>query len=517
VKRGERGLWSRQLTGAARQTPRAGTARRLAYEVLSQYDARTAAVGDAPRSGPHLTRMFEERCAAVAPSPQDRRLAMELVYGCVRRRETLDALLAAFVARPSTEVEAGLWRLLRLGAYQLALLAFIPPHAAVSETVLLARQLHKPQWTGFVNGVLRNLARALTDESEDLPSPRGILCVEPVPWAHSSQDRGETGACGWPLGALDRPRYRRLDRDVFPDPAHDPAGYLTSAGSFPRWLVDRWLARHGLVESLRLAAWFNGSGRMSLRVNCLRTDLSRVLEVLEACGIAAAPGASSACIRLGQTVRVEDLPGFAEGWFSVQDESAQEAALLLEPQSGERILDLCAAPGGKTTHLAELMGDSGRVVAADVDAERLERVEQSCRRLGLTSVETRLIPDLRREAAPAVGEVLGGGPFDAALVDVPCSNTGVLGKRPDARWRIRPEDLHELPQLQGRLLRAALGLVRPGGRVVYSTCSIEPEENSDVLRTVLDEETQWSLVQERSAVPGRPGDGGYLALLKRSA
>ncbi len=461
--------------------------------------------------------MFEERCAAVAPTSQDRRLAMELVYGCVRRRETLDALLAAFVARPATEVEPGLWRLLRLGAYQVALLTFIPPHAAVSETVLLARQLHKPQWAGFANGVLRNLARALTDEYDEVPSSRGLPCAGVAAPLQNSHDQNERTPSAESLGELDRFRYRRLDRDVFPDPIRDPGGYLTSAGSFPRWLVDRWLARYAVAESLRLAAWFNGSGRMSLRVNPLRTDRSRVLEVLAACGIAAAPGDSPACIRLGQTVRVEDLPGFAEGWFSVQDESAQEAALLLAPQSGERILDLCAAPGGKTTHLAELMSDSGRVVAADVDAERLERVKQASLRLGLTSVETRLIPDLRGAAAPAVGEVLGGSPFDAALVDVPCSNTGVLGKRPDARWRIRPEDLRELPQLQGRLLRTALGLVRPGGRVVYSTCSLEPEENSEVVRTVLGEETDWSLVQERSAVPGRPGDGGYLALLKHSA
>lgn len=461
--------------------------------------------------------MFEERCAAVSPTPLDRRLAMELVYGCVRRRETLHALLTAFLSRPWSDVEPGLGRLLRLGTYQLALLTSIPPHAAVSETVLLARQLHKPQWAGFVNGVLRNLARALTDEYDALSSSRGILGGEPPLPVPNSPTAGEAPASGAPGAELVRPRFRRIDRDVFPDPARDPAGYLTAAGSFPRWLVDRWLARQGFEESLRLAAWFNGPGRMSLRVNPLRTDRSRALEVLAACGVAAAPGDSPACIRLGQTVRVEDLPGFAEGWFSVQDESAQEAALLLAPQPGETILDLCAAPGGKTTHLAELMQNSGRILAADVDAERLERVHQSCRRLGLTIVETCVLPDLRAEqTSSSVREALPSRPFDAALVDVPCSNTGVLGKRPDARWRIRPEDLRELPQLQQRLLRAALELVRPGGRVVYSTCSIEPEENADVVRAVLAEETQWSLAQERWAIPGRPGDGGYLALLKRA-
>jgi 16S rRNA (cytosine967-C5)-methyltransferase len=181
----------------------------------------------------------------------------------------------------------------------------------------------------------------------------------------------------------------------------------------------------------------------------------------------------------------------------------------LDPAPGSRVLDLCAAPGGKTTHLAELMQDRGRVVACDVDEQRLQTVSLLARRLGLTIVETCRL-------RPGPDEGLPPGPFDAVLADVPCSNTGVLGRRPEARWRLRPEDLAELVALQARLLRLAAGAVRPGGVLVYSTCSIEPEENRDLVRAVLPALPDFRLEAEEELVPGRPADGGYWARLRRN-
>jgi 16S rRNA (cytosine967-C5)-methyltransferase len=204
---------------------------------------------------------------------------------------------------------------------------------------------------------------------------------------------------------------------------------------------------------------------------------------------------------------VRELPGCEEGWFTVQDESAMRVGTALAPEPGRTVLDLCAAPGGKTTHLAELMRDGGRVVACDVDGERLRNVEALARRLGLTSIETRRVA--------AGDEGVPEGPFDAALVDVPCSNTGVLGRRPEARWRLRPGDLDHLVRLQRRLLLAAAGRVRPGGVLVYSTCSIEPEENCGVVQAVLQERGELRLEAEGESVPGRPADGAYWARLRR--
>ena len=439
-----------------------------------------------------MTQLLDEACTRYKLSPQDRRLATELTYGVVRRRATLDAVLACFLSRPRENIEDGLWRLLQLGTYQLVLLSGIPPHAAVSETVLLAKQLGKPRWSGFLNGVLRNIARELTDQFETAPTPRG------VPLSESSS---EAQADDSPI------RYRLLAGDIFPDPQQHPAGYLAAAFSFPDWLVDRWLSRFRWDEILRICHWFNSPGRLTLRVNRLQTDRDRLLGQLRDADVAAEPGIVPDSIHLLQSARVESLPGFTDGAFSVQDESAQQAALQLDPQPSESILDLCAAPGGKTTHLAELMQDQGRIIACDSHAERLQRVTENTERLQLTCIETRfLAPD---------GTGLPDGPFDATLVDVPCSNTGVLGKRPDARWRIKPDDLNELPQIQSRLLQAAAARTQPGGRILYSTCSIEPEENEQVVAQALNDNPALELVCATHHVPGCPGDGGYQALLRR--
>ena len=467
-------------------------ARRIAYEVLSSFDA-TRATGD--RGAPHITQLLEDRLAAAAPSPVERRLAMELVYGITRRRATLDALLSAFVTRPRLQIEDGLWLLLQLGAYQLALMSSIPPHAAVSETVQLARRLRKENWSGFINGVLRSISRDLTDELGERPT-RDAVPVIALP-------AGDPDSI-WPAPTV---QYRRLRRELFPDPQSEPAAYLASACSYPRWLADRWLNAGGIDEALRLAAWFNTPGRLTLRVNPLRSNRDALRTALREHGAPVAPGEFAETLRMGRSTRIEDLPGFAEGWFSVQDESAQAASRLLDPQPGESVLDLCAAPGSKTTHLAELMGDRGHISACDIHAHRLSRVVDSCQRLGLTSIETQVVSS-DADDAPR-------GPFDAALVDVPCSNTGVLGKRPDARWRITPQDLVELPQLQRRLLMAASDRVRSGGRIVYSTCSIEADENERLVRAVLQDRPDLELISERQHRPGQPADGGYLALLRR--
>jgi 16S rRNA (cytosine967-C5)-methyltransferase len=174
-----------------------------------------------------------------------------------------------------------------------------------------------------------------------------------------------------------------------------------------------------------------------------------------------------------------------------------------------RVLDLCAAPGGKTTHLAELMRDQGQITACDVSDERLATVNELCRRLRVTVVQTRRLHPERNEEPPE-------GPFDAALVDVPCSNTGVLGRRPEVRWRLRPQEFPHLVRLQTRLLLQAAERVRPGGAVVYSTCSVEPEENRQVVRTVLKHVRELHLEAEAEQEPGRPADGGYWCRLRRS-
>jgi 16S rRNA (cytosine967-C5)-methyltransferase len=470
--------------------PSVPTARSLALHVL---------LTDRP-GGEFAGERLDEALHDTPLPPADRRFATQLVYGTIRRRGTLDALIRAHINRPKARVARGVWELLRLGTYQLALLTHVPPHAAINETVELTKRGPHARAAGFVNGVLRNIARSLTDER--VPSP---------------------AADGLPLSGGE---YRKLARPLLPDPMRNPGDYLADGLSLQRWLVERWLARFGFDETLRLGFWFADAAPLWLRVNPLRTNRDDLRKTLAGAGFESELGEHPQALRLVEYAPVRSLPGYAEGWLTVQDESAMRAASALAPLPGWNVLDLCAAPGGKTTHLAELMENRGRIVACDVDERRLATVGELAKRLGISIVEPHLLTDKeaigRSEPRPSGSggasrslTVASLTEFDAALVDVPCSNTGVLGRRPEVRWRLKPGDLSELVPLQTRLLQQACALVRPGGVVVYSTCSIEPEENGGVVRSVLRDLPGWTLDAEQEHRPGLPADGGYWARLRQ--
>lgn len=463
------------------------TARQVVVRVLEHFD--------------ETGEFFSDRLQILADqaklSSVDRRLAREITAGVIRRRATLDALITPHVKRPQANVEVPLWRLLQIGVYELAFLDSIPAHASVNETTELARFLRRPRWTGFLNGTLRSVARGLSEEVTDSPA-----------------------ADAFPLKAG---RYRKCAAAWFPDPETAPLDYFAAAFSFPMWLAERWSQRlESSSSELRsplpsgerqphcqlfdLGFWFNEPPRLTLRVNRLKTSREAVLKTFSQENITAEAGEMPDSIVLGDTGRVTELPGFAEGHFSVQDQTAMRVVDWLDPKPGESIWDVCAAPGTKTAGIAERMQNQGRVLATDIDSDRLKRVEENRSRLGLEIVETRQIA--------ASGENLPEGPFDAVLVDAPCSNTGVLGKRVEARWRLRPRDLEELPQIQFRLLANASQRVKTGGRLVYSTCSIEPEENRAVVDDFLKSHPDWELVSDQIDWPGRPSDGGYAAVLR---
>jgi 16S rRNA (cytosine967-C5)-methyltransferase len=471
-------------------TPAPATARGVALAVLLD-----------TRPGDFAHDRLDDALRHTPLSPADRRLATELVYGTLRRRGSLDALLRALIDRPRERIQPVAWELLRLGAYQLAYLTHVPPHAALYETVELAKTWVRHRAPGFVNGVLRGLTRLLTGGCAPGPAADAL-----------------------PLTAG---AYRRLAKPVLPDPAQRPGEYLAAGHSLPRWLADRWLARWGWDEAVRLGFWFAEPAPLWLRVNPLRATRDQLRDALAAADHAAEPGPHPQSLRLAAHAPVRDLPGYADGWFTVQDHAAMTVASSLAPVPGMTVLDLCAAPGGKTTHLAELMHDRGRVVACDVDERRLRTVRELCGRLGVTIVEPVLLASgaasaprgllpLEDRSHGALTRPRSPDEFDAALVDVPCSNTGVLGRRPEARWRLAPADLRELVPLQTRLLLEACARVRPGGAVVYSTCSIEPEENGGVVRAALVALPGWALEAEQDHRPGLPADGGYWARLRRA-
>lgn len=448
------------------------TAREAALRVLEEHRATGMWVSDL------LDRVFRE-----SRLPQiERGLATELACGVVRRQATLDAILKQLVARPAAQVEIALWTILRLGVYQIALLDGVPAHAAVNETVELCKRAGRMRWIGFVNGILREATRLVTDQFTNEPSDAAV-----------------------PVG---QNRHRKLKRPVFFDPKQDFSAYVAGAYSFPLWLIEDWAKRYNSAELLRICSWMNSTPPLIIRANSLRSttdDLSEAFRKADV-GLHRIEGSESLVIDHGG--RVDQLPGFDEGWFVVQDYSATRAAQRLAPEPGQRVWDVCAAPGGKSCHLASLMRNEGQVLATDIRSDRLELVRENARRFGTTIITTQVVDE--------EGHRLPAGPFDAILIDVPCSNTGVLGKRPEARWRITADGLRELTRTQANLLQAALKRLAPGGRLVYSTCSIEPAENQEIVRKVLLQFPAARLLEEEQFIPGQPADGAYQALIVTS-
>jgi 16S rRNA (cytosine967-C5)-methyltransferase len=441
-----------------------------------------AALQESARTGRFLqdTLASLEHCHQL--SYPDRALAVDLASSVTRRFRTLDFLIADCLSRPPENTEPELWQVLRIGVCQL-LFGRTPAHAAVSSTVELCRSLHRDRWTGFVNGILRTISRLVLDQTASQPSASSL--------------------------PTNNGQWLALNKSLLPDPSLHPAEWFGIAFSFPPTIAERWVRTLSPAEQIQAGFFFNSPPRTTLRINPLRNSRPQLQQLLESAGYSSVPGILDSSLHLSHPGNPELLPGYNEGLWSIQDEAAQHAAKLLNPQPGESILDLCAAPGGKSTHLAELSGDRAQITACDVSQARLDRIKQNTQRLQLNSIQLCLIT---RE-----GEGIPPVLFDAALVDVPCSNTGVLHRRPEARWRFNPDDLAELTALQTRLLITAAAHLRPGGRLLYSTCSLEPEENTGVLKNALNLLPHFKLVNQVLHKPGSPADGAFQALLEHSS
>jgi 16S rRNA (cytosine967-C5)-methyltransferase len=383
-----------------------------------------------------------------------------LVYGVVRWQATLDWLIAR--KTEGRTQKAALQALLRLGLYQLFWLDRIPDHAAVDETVTLAKQLGFGPQAGFVNAVLRSYVR-------EKAATRSRLAELKVTQPH--------------LGF-----------------------------SHPAWLVERWTRLWEAESVRRLLEWNNAPPITYARLNTLRTDGQKLIAQWRAEGVEYDFRrwdwtGENLIFELKAHAPLARLATFQQGFFYVQDPSTLLAARELGPQPGEVVLDLCAAPGGKTTFMAQLMENRGRIQAQDNSPERLALLRENCARLGATCVEV--------ESSPSDATFNGRPPaFDRILVDAPCSNTGVLRRRVELRWRLRPEEIDRLRARQLELLRRAAAQLKPGGVLVYSTCSLEPEENSAVVNTFVTEHPAFRLERVRELAPFVDGvDGAYVARL----
>jgi len=423
---------------------------------------------------------------------RDRDLARELVQGVLRHQESLDHLLAPLLKRAISNAHALDRNALRLGAYQIVYLDRIPVRAAVHTAVEAVKSAGRPRAAGFVNAVLRKLSISIAERgaAEAGDNPRRAL------------PRGDGS---WTI----------FDTDVLPDPGEDPTGHLAAAWSCPEWLVERFVREHGDEAARAILAAGSARPAVSLRPaaehrDALRAGLAeRGIDVED----------EGPCLLVRSAGVVSELPGYRECWFAVQDPTAAEVVPLLAPEPGEGILDLCAAPGGKTVAIAERVGADGVVLAVDLRGPRLKLLEREVKRRGLSHVAVLGADVVDPEQLPSGLRTRGGEGFDAVLIDVPCSNTGVLGQRVEARRRLEgPDRIEMLAEQAHHLLLVAASRVRPGGRLVYSTCSIDRAENADTVHAFLDEDAGFDLIEERLTLPvaGRRG-GGYAALLRRNA
>ena len=434
------------------------------------------------RSGPEISlRGVEPACREAGLDGRDRALVRRLVGTEVRRRGTLRALVRHFArGRPSRDLVCHL----HLGLVQLYFLDRVPEHAALSATGEAVRRTSGPSKVRYVNGVLRSALRAR-----------------------------RPGLCGDPTRDLPG-RELHLAEPVFRDPVEHPLLWAEDALSLPAALAKRWTKRWGRERAEELARLGLAEARVSVRaVGCGRAELARELAGE---GLEAEEGPHERILILPPD-RTEGLiasEAFRRGRATIQGEAALRAAELVGAAPGEEILDLCAAPGGKTAVLAEA---GARVWAVDRRADRLERLRETLDRLALSG----RVEAIEADASGDLSQALGSRLFDAVLVDAPCTNTGVLAQRPSARWRWGPKARASLLELQRRLLEAGAARVRPGGRLVWSTCSLEPEENGQMLARFLAESPGWERSAEVETLPGPadgpgPVDGGWCARLLRS-
>ncbi|NHN28451.1 16S rRNA (cytosine(967)-C(5))-methyltransferase RsmB [Paenibacillus sp. S3N08] len=432
-----------------------GTARELALDVLIRIEQ------DHSYSNLLLNQMLQK----VDLDKQDIGLATEIVYGTIQRQNTIDYFLKRFVAKGLAKLDPWVRSLLRLSYYQMVYLDRVPDHAIVNEAVNLAKKRGHAGISGMVNGVLRNVIR----QKDTLVLPGGLSTVERIALTYSH----------------------------------------------PEWMVKRWIRQFGESQTEQLCEANNKPPHVSIRTNTMKLSRAGLIELLNEAGLEAEPSSLAAdgiIVKGGGNMAL--TPWYKDGLFSIQDESSMLVAETINAQPGEKILDCCAAPGGKTAHIAETMKDSGEIWACDIHEHKQSLIREQAKRLGLTSIHTK-VADARDLPAH-----FAAGSFDRILLDAPCSGLGVIRRKPDMKWTKREQDLDEVCKIQRELLDKVHPLLRIGGVLVYSTCTMEVNENEGMVRTFLEHhpEFEWDQPKPLEIFPyEHMSDGFFIARLRKRA
>jgi len=372
-------------------------------------------------------------------STRDVAFITEITYGVVRNRNKLDWALSQFSTKPLSETAVLIRNILRMGVYQLLFLNKVPDYAVCNESVQLAKKYGNPGIAKFVNGILRNIIRNRED----------------IRW---------------------------------PDKEKETALYISTIYSHPLYIVERWLKRFGFADTVKICQANNKIPPLVIRTNTLRLSRSDLKKILEKENIKVREGIfTEEALYVKGLPNITKFPAYQEGLFQIQDEASILVSHLLDPSPGESVIDMCSAPGGKTTHLAQLMANKGSLLAMDSNKLRLLTVKSNCRRLEIDIVKTR-----QNNGAILAEKYLKK--TDKVLIDVPCTGLGVLRRKPDLRWQTyNTKRFEKLTKLQGEILNTASCYLKIGGKLVYSTCSTEPEENEEVVNKFLEEHPNFEL------------------------
>jgi len=394
------------------------------------------------RTDAYLEKLLDNELKTAELNGPDKALLYEIVHGVTRWQGRLDWILNGFYKGQFSKAIPNLKNGLRVALYQILFLDRIPDHAAVNEAVEFVKKLQGQKPADLTNAILRNIIR----------SKNAI-------------------------------RY--------PDPNEDILGYLSAYYSHPAWMVKRYLDRFGRAETEKLLNANNEKPYLTLRVNAIKTTIQDFKSLLEQVNLKYRPGKFlEEFVQLQNLTNITAWDYYTKGYFNIQDESAGLAVRLLDVEPGMNVLDMCAAPGGKTAYLGSLMKNTGKIIAIDRYDGRLKLVRKNNERLGLTIVDT-----IESDALEFESEL-----FDRVLADVPCSGTGTLSKKPDIKWKKDIFDLRRMSDMQLKLLSKASELVKQGGVVVYSTCSIEPEENFEIVKKFLESHPNFKFESAKSKV-----------------
>lgn len=422
-------------------------ARLIAYKVLTEVE-----------KGAYANLVLDEILHKSGLSGPDRRLATEIVYGTIKNQLKLDWIIGQFVKK-SGQLETGPRLVLRIAFYQLLFLDRIPPSAVTNEAVKIAKKKFHQGIAGLINGVLRSYLR----------------------------DPGKV---------------------VWPNEKTDPLTYLEVFYSHPRWILERWLIRYGFDNTKAICRFNNLPADLWIRANTLLIDRRSLKDQLinEGCTLVESSKVPEGLI-LRNSPSLLSLESFQKGLFTVQDESSMLVAHFTHPEKGTKILDVCAGPGGKTTHLAQLMNNEGEILACDIHSHRIKLIEENAKRLGIEIIRT-IIQDATEIEPHSFGS------YPLILVDAPCSGLGVLRRRPDSRWRKNPEDIKALAVIQRKIIDKVIKVLTPGGRLIYSTCTMEPEENQELIRSVLKDNPDLQPIDLSEYLPYKPDNEEELGELR---